>query len=163
MQSMKILGLLIAATMLLVCSVSAIEIPTVNLPSVDVPVLSGTTESTVDLYRPAPPCWECQPEPTPAPVYSPIGLSVTCPKTRIMMNSNAQLMATQVSGTPVLSTASWDWVINRANGTGFGAKGQVVSFKVNSFGRWRINLNVRDSVQMLNGHYTGDVYFTEKR
>jgi len=79
------------------------------------------------------------------------------------MNSNAQLMATQVSGTPVLSTAKWDWVINRANGTGFGAKGTVVSFKVNSFGRWHVNLHVRDSVQMLNGHVTSDFNIAKKR
>lgn len=165
MKAIRCFLLVIGVICLLCYSVSAIEVPTVKMPNGDMSttINDGATETSVGWWAPKPPCYECVPKPTPAPTYAPIGLSVTCPKTRVMMNGNAQFIANQVSGTPVLSTAAWDWVINRANGRGFGAKGQVINFKVDSFGKWRINLNVRDSVQMLNGHYTGDVYFTEKR
>ena len=66
----------ILTLMLMLCvvmSVGAIDVPTVNLPSESIPVLSGNTETTVDLYRPAPPCYECQPVPTPAPCMKPLG------------------------------------------------------------------------------------------
>jgi len=162
MKAIRCFLLVIGVICLLGYSVSAIEVPKVSMPNNGMSATVQPVDDSVGWYKP-PVCYECVPKPTPAPTYAPIGLSVTCPKTRVMMNGNAQFIANQVSGTPVLSTAAWDWVINRANGRGFGAKGQVINFKVDSFGKWRINLNVRDSVQMLNGHYTGDVYFTEKR
>lgn len=162
MKASIMLTLVIAIIALLVSNAGAIEVPKVSMPNNGMSATVQPVDDSVGWYQP-PVCYECVPKPTPAPTYAPIGLSVTCPKTRVMMNGNAQFIANQVSGTPVLSTAAWDWVINRANGRGFGAKGQVINFKVDSFGKWRINLNVRDSVQMLNGHYTGDVYFTEKR
>jgi hypothetical protein len=93
------------------------------------------------------------PEPTPAPVYETIGLTASVSSTKVRMNSNVT----------VLSTTPWQWTIQPPTGVGYGKTGQVVNVKVSSFGRWHINLVVRDSVQMLNGHWTGDFNIAEKR
>ena len=115
------------------------------------------------LGCPKPPCYECMPEPTPAPVYETIGLTASVSSTKVRMNSNVNFAGTQISGTPVLSTTPWQWIIQPPKGAGYGKTGQVISVKVSSFGRWHINLVVRDSVQMLNGHWTGDFNIIEKR
>ena len=103
------------------------------------------------------------PEPTPAQVYETIGLTTAVSSTKVRMNSNVNFAGTQISGTPVLSTTPWQWIIQPPKGAGYGKNGQVVTVKVSSFGRWHINLAVRDSVQMLNGHWTGDFNIAEKR
>ena len=75
------------------------------------------------------------------------------------------LQATQSSGKPVLSTASWQWIIQTPRGFSNGViNGQIATFKVEpgNFGKWRINLNVRDSVQMLNGHLSTSVDIIKK-
>lgn len=161
MQKILVVVLLIAT--LLISTVAAIELPTVTVPSVATTVSSGSTEASVDLYLPPTPCYECMPEPTPAPVYETIGLTVSVSSTKVRQNSKVTFAATQISGTPVLSTASWDWVIQQPTGRGFSAQGQTVTTKVPTFGRWHINLNVRDQVQLLNGHLTTDFNIAEKR
>jgi len=163
---MKVIAFLISliGVICLLCySVSAIDVPTVRMPSESIPVLSGSTETTVDLYLPQTPCYECMPEPTPAPVYETIGLTTAVSSTKVRMNSKITFTGNQVSGTPVLSTATWDWIIQPPKRTGYSMKGPVVSVKAISFGRWHVNLNVRDSVQMLNGHVTSDFNIVEKR
>ena len=163
MQLRRIVLLLIGAIMLLTCVSSAFVVPQVYLPTTDPVVSTGSTESTVDWYQPAPPCYECMPEPTPAPVYETIGLTASVSSTKVRMNSNVNFAGTQISGTPVLSTTPWQWIIQPPKGAGYGKNGQVVTVKVSSFGRWHINLAVRDSVQMLNGHWTGNFNIAEKR
>ena len=155
--------------MLMLCMVISVSaIPTVDIPRVNIPVVttgdtSPTTADPVGWYAPAPPCYECMPKPTPAPVYETIGLTASVSSTKVRMNSNVNFMGNQVSGTPVLSTTPWQWIIQSPRGTGYGKVGQVVNVKVSSFGRWHINLAVRDSVQMLHGHWTGNFNIVEKR
>lgn len=166
MQNTMTKGILTLMLMLcVVMSVGAIDVPIVNLPSESIPVLSGSTETTVDLYRPAPPCYECQPSPTPAPVYETIGLSIGPLSIKTKENRMVTLQATQSSGKPVLSTASWQWIIQTPRGFSNGViNGQIATFKVEpgNFGKWQVNLNVRDSVQMLNGHLSTSVNIIKK-
>jgi len=165
MKAIRCFLLVIGVICLLGYSVSAIEVPTVKMPNGDMSttINDGATETSVGWYAPAPPCYECMPKPTPAPVYETIGLTASVSSTKVRMNSNVNFMGNQVSGTPVLSTTPWQWIIQPPKGAGYGKVGQVVSTKVSSFGRWHINLAVRDSVQMLNGHWTGNFNIVEKR
>ena len=165
MKAIRYFLLVIGVICLLGYSVSAIEVPTVKMPNGDMSttINDGATETSVGWYAPALPCYECMPEPTPAPVYETIGLTASVSSTKVRMNSNVNFAGTQISGTPVLSTTPWQWIIQPPKGAGYGKNGQVVTVKVSSFGRWHINLAVRDSVQMLNGHLTTDFTITEKR
>jgi len=165
MKAIKCFLLVIGVICLLGYSVSAIEVPTVKMPNGDASttINDGATETSVGWWAPKPPCYECMPEPTPAPVYETIGLTASVSSTKVRMNSNVNFAGTQISGTPVLSTTPWQWIIQPPKGAGYGKNGQVVNVKVSSFGRWHINLVVRDSVQMLNGHWTGDFNIIEKR
>ena len=165
MKAIRYFLLVIGVICLLGYSVSAIEVPTVKMPNGDMSttINDGATETSVGWYAPALPCYECMPEPTPAPVYETIGLTASVSSTKVRMNSQVTFAGTQISGTPVLSTTPWQWIIQPPKGAGYGKTGQVVNVKVSSFGRWHINLAVRDSVQMLNGHLTTDFTITEKR
>ena len=91
------------------------------------------------LGCPKPPCYECMPEPTPALVYETIGLTASVSSTKVRMNSNVNFAGTQISGTPVLSTTSWQWIIQTPRGFSNGViNGQIATFKVEpgNFGKW---------------------------
>lgn len=158
--------LTVGIAMLLVCSnVTAYTIPSVYLPGNNVGTDVSATSDGVGWYAPQPPCYECMPSPTPAPVYETIGLSISPLSIKTKENRMVTLQATQSSGKPVLSTASWQWIIQTPRGFSNGViNGQIATFKVEpgNFGKWRINLNVRDSVQMLNGHLSTSVDIIKK-
>ncbi len=57
------------------------------------------------------------------------------------------------------------WIIQTPRGFSNGViNGQIATFKVEpgNFGKWQINLNVRDSVQMLNGHLSTSIDVIKK-
>ena len=147
----------------IVSIVSAITVPSVNLPSSTIGnnvMSSGTSVSWYDN----PVCYECVPEPTPAPVYETVGLSISPLSIKTKENRMVTLQANQISGKTVLSTASWQWSVQNPRGYGTLYTGQVISFKIlpGNFGKWQIILNVRDSVQMLNGHLSTSVNIVKK-
>ena len=167
---MKVIAFLISliGVICLLCySVSAIDVPTVKMPNGDASttINDGATETSVGWWAPKPPCYECMPEPTPAPVYETIGLTTAVSSTKVRMNSNVNFAGTQISGTPVLSTTPWQWIIQTPRGFSNGViNGQIATFKVEpgNFGKWQVNLNVRDSIQMLNGHLSTSVDIIKK-
>jgi len=114
------------------------------------------------LYTPNTPCYACV-VPVPTLSFETVKIDFTVSPTTLKSGQSATLSAYQTTGTMLSPLTSWEWVIQPKSGTGYAMKGQSISINVKSFGRWRINLNARDTTQMLNGHTSSSVTFIEKR
>jgi len=102
------------------------------------------------LYKPCVDCYD--PNPTPAPVYTPVGVDFMISNSQVRAGQPTTITGFQTSGTTLGDNTWWQYTIQSGSEVKV-LNGQSITFKPKSSGKtYYVALTARDSTQMLNGY-----------